>query len=1074
MNIANSITRLFRLPRVSALGLAVLAILPPAAHAAFLWTNPVSGNWSSAANWANDTGAMGAPMTAGRSSYVLNFFKAGAYTSTHDLDAGFLLNQLNFDGAAVTLAGNGLAFTNDGAALPHINQNSSVAVTVSNNVVLGANLIFGGTGGGQVDLASLVSGTGSLTKNGAGTLKIWGLKANTYSGGTIINSGKLHWGTMTHGISPQCNTALGTGPVTLNAGATLELDNVGNAVNPLIFNGGTVISGNGWGATWNGPVTVNSDTTMNTPYGMSVGGDIRGVGGFVKTGNGLLRLSGSNSFSGALIVKAGTISVASLNRVSGGTAKSNLGAPPNVANGRISLGSSTIAGALTYTGSGETTDRNIEMAGTTGGVTITQSGPPHGFDTMRGQSGLLKFTGNIVCPGTPGADNRKTLTLRQAASTSTGSTPGAGEISGSIGDSALGNSGQLATSVTKDGPGTWTLSGTNTYTGTTRVLGGRLICTRADALGTGPLEIANDTAKLKLDFVGLRRIASLTLDGVTQPDGTYGSFRSIATIRDDQHFAGPGVVAVGSITSPSSNSLALTRGANPSSGGSPLTFTATVTGGNSPAGSVVFYDGVTPLSTKALSGSGLARFSTSILADGVHWITALYLGNPKNPPCFSASLAQTVVESRPATMVALARTGGINPSRFGAGVTFTATVAGARPRGTVVFYEGTTAIGSADLNSWAQASFTTRALASGWRGMVARYLGDANNAPSLSVSPLWQTVTPPAGNGKLKVFILAGQSNMQGKGSVEAGRDPNNYHKTIPGGLGSLRHMLNVDSNKLGYLVDANRLSNTTVPGWRTMTNVWVSYFTSTTWPCAMTEARKGYLDADFGDLSSQGRIGPEYGFGLVVGSQLGDPLLIIKTAWGGTSLAREWHPPSSGGTVGPCYTSMVAIVHGTLARLSTELTNFNYNGGGYEIAGFGWHQGWNDRISRDFVAQYETNFINLIKDVRAEFRVPKLPFVIATTAMANADLDPTARALLAAQAAVANPVRHPELAGTVFTVDARPFDYGETLGVNDQGFHWNFTGESLFNIGQNMGLGMMSLLSSKPAGFPATQPQSK
>ena len=208
------------------------------------------------------------------------------------------------------------------------------------------------------------------------------------------------------------------------------------------------------------------------------------------------------------------------------------------------------------------------------------------------------------------------------------------------------------------------------------------------------------------------------------------------------------------------------------------------------------------------------------------------------------------------------------------------------------------------------------------------------------MSPLWQTVTPPAGNGKLKVFILAGQSNMQGKGSVEAGRDPNNYHKTIPGGLGSLRHMLNVDSNKLGYLVDANRLSNTTVPGWRTMTNVWVSYFTSTTWPCAMTEARKGYLDADFGDLSSQGRIGPEYGFGLVVGSQLGDPLLIIKTAWGGTSLAREWRPPSSGGTVGPCYTSMVAIVHGTLARLSTELTNFNYNGGGYEIAGFGWHQG--------------------------------------------------------------------------------------------------------------------------------------
>jgi len=272
-------------------------------------------------------------------------------------------------------------------------------------------------------------------------------------------------------------------------------------------------------------------------------------------------------------------------------------------------------------------------------------------------------------------------------------------------------------------------------------------------------------------------------------------------------------------------------------------------------------------------------------------------------------------------------------------------------------------------------------------------------------------------------------------------------------------------------LVDTNSLTSTTVPGWRTLTNVWVSYFTSGATP-SMTEARKGYLDADFGDGSRQGRIGPEYGFGLAVGSQLGDPVLIIKTAWGGTSLvsaqANMWTPPSSGGTVGNCYTTMVAIVTNTLAHLNTEFTNFNYNAtNGYEIAGFAWHQGWNDiGVSQ---ASYETNLVNLIHDIRAEFGVPRLPVAIGITGMASASGNQLL--ICAAQAAVANPVLHPELAGTVFTVDTRPFDYGLLLGVNDQGYHWYFNGQSQFNIGQSMGLGMLLLLASPPAvtNAPAT-----
>ena len=137
-------------------------------------------------------------------------------------------------------------------------------------------------------------------------LEIYGLNANTYSGGTIINSGTLHWGTMTNGISPECNFALGTGPVTLGNGATLEFDRV-TATNALILNGGTMSSANGWGANWNGPVTLNANTTIDTAWSMSFGGNISGAGGFTKTGGNTLSLSGNNSFTGANFVTSGTL-----------------------------------------------------------------------------------------------------------------------------------------------------------------------------------------------------------------------------------------------------------------------------------------------------------------------------------------------------------------------------------------------------------------------------------------------------------------------------------------------------------------------------------------------------------------------------------------------------------------------------------------------------------------------------------------------------------------------------------------------------------------------------------------------
>jgi autotransporter-associated beta strand protein len=175
---------------------------------------------------------------------------------------------------------------------------------------LSAITVLGGTGGGQVTIPGVISGAGGLVKTSPGMLVIYGLNANTYSGGTVINGGTLHWGTITNGISPACNFALGTGPVTLGNGATLEFDRV-TATNALISNGGKIASVNGWGVTWNGPVTLNATTTLDSTDGnaglMTFGGAISGAGGLIKAGNKTMNLSGTNSYTGGSYVTAGTL-----------------------------------------------------------------------------------------------------------------------------------------------------------------------------------------------------------------------------------------------------------------------------------------------------------------------------------------------------------------------------------------------------------------------------------------------------------------------------------------------------------------------------------------------------------------------------------------------------------------------------------------------------------------------------------------------------------------------------------------------------------------------------------------------
>ena len=938
------------------------------------------------------------------------------------------------------------------------------------------NAIFDNNAGGTIVLASGIApasttvsaasgtytfsgslgGTGGLIKSNNGVLNLD--SPNSYTGGTVINAGTVLCSLQ----NPSPLGAAGSVNVTVQNGGTLAL-NRNQFTGTLTLNGGKIATGNGWGDdAWNGSIILSATSTVDvgaTDGRFVMNAVVSGPGGLIKQGptSRPTPITGQNTFTGPVSVQAGAIEVSSLNRIVGGTAASNLGAPTTVASGTISLGANGSSGTLVYSGAGETTDRVIKLAGTTAGATIIQSGTSTGFATTRGESGLLKITGDVSVPGTSGVDNRKTLVLTHLDTENTGTNPGRGEISGSIGDSLLGTPGQLATSITKAGSRTWTLSGVNTYTGATKVQAGTLAFSRPNSLGSGALDITAG-AKVQLNYIGTRQISSLTFNGGTsQANGTYGSSSSLATIKDDSRFSGPGTVTIGAIASATTTTIARTTGADPSSGGSAVTFTATVVG-SSPTGNVMFYDGLTLIGTSALNSSFQATMTTSTLSATEHVISAQYVGNSGNATS-AGNVTHTVIEARTlATTTTLAVTSGNNPSAFGAAVSFTATVTGSTPGGSVLFLDGASALGSASLDGSGKAVLTVSNLKAGWHPISVRYLGDATHLPSAPAAALFQTVNPPAGNGKLKIFILAGQSNMQGKASAEIGRDPNNLSQTnLAGGLGSLRNMVNKNPDKYGYLVNpANPIANGS-PGWITRADVGVTYFSD---PGA-GENRRGILDANFGDTGTQGRIGPEYSFGLVVGSQLGDNVLLIKYAFGGKSLAVDYRPPSAvaarGGVVGPYYTEMLARVNQVLANLSTYYPA--YTGGGSEIVGFGWHQGFNDRINSAYTAEYEANMTNFIKDIRSPqgLNVPNLPVVIGDTGMGNA---PTGvGSLIEAQANVADATKHPEFAGTVITVKTTPFDYGNLLGGSNEGYHWNWNAESYFNIGESMGLAMMSML---------------
>lgn len=297
------------------------------------------------------------------------------------------------------------------------------------------------------------------------------------------------------------------------------------------------------------------------------------------------------------------------------------------------------------------------------------------------------------------------------------------------------------------------------------------------------------------------------------------------------------------------------------------------------------------------------------------------------------------------------------------------------------------------------------------------------------VSPASRAVkpdyAPSTSKKKIKVFILAGQSNMEGRGFPE----PLSWQITQKQYRERYTHFIkdgdyDAFAKKVTETSDPSDRRKTPTYLWSTRQDVWINYL-----------GKHGDLTVGYG--APREGFGPEFNFGHVVGNHYDEQVLLIKTSWGGRALARGFLPPSSmlsdaeyakqaadlnavnkawneaepakigaynkkvteqnktakkkrslrkfkpremvtteqyKDQYGKDYRNMVSEVHGCLAEIGKRFPG--YKNQGYEFEGFVWFQGWNDQY-QDRWLTYEKNMANFIRDVRKEFKAPNMAFVI-------------------------------------------------------------------------------------------------
>ena len=458
----------------------------------------------------------------------------------------------------------------------------------------GGNTTFSGAVTGGIALNSANPATGSrFTKTGAATLTLDG--NNTYVARTFINAGSLR---------AASNTALGaasagfdnatfvysTGSLQLSNNITLAeriyLNGTGGGTGALRnFSGNNTITGNvtlGWTGT--GVAAAAASIGADAGTTLTISGNIDGAQSLTKVGAGTLVLSGSNTWSGATTVSAGTLRLgvaagmpnATVLTVNGGTFDLN-GFSKTVTSlsgtgGAIALGAGALTvnqlAARTYagviSGTGSLTKNGASTLTLTGANTYS-GGTTVGAGTLAGNATSLQgnivnnaivafnqtatgtYAGSMSGTGRLTKSGAGTLTLTGANSYAGGTTVSAGTLQGNStslqGNIAASNSAVIFdqavagtyagamsgnASLTKTGAGTLTLTGANSYTGGTRFNGGTIAAASDARLGTGSLTF-NGGALQTLAAFNSAKAVSLLGAGTIDTNGFNANFTGAIT-----------------------------------------------------------------------------------------------------------------------------------------------------------------------------------------------------------------------------------------------------------------------------------------------------------------------------------------------------------------------------------------------------------------------------------------------------------------------------------------------------------------------------------------------------------------
>ncbi|MHB1013981.1 MAG: YDG domain-containing protein, partial [Desulfurivibrionaceae bacterium] len=454
---------------------------------------------------------------------------ANSYDGGTTINGGTLsISADNNLGAAPVAPTPGFLTLNNGT----LQTTADVALDTNRGIALTGAGAFDTAAATTLSISGIIDGAGTLTKTGTGTLTLSGV--NTYTGATTINAGTLSLSGDGLGTDSNLGAVPGSptpGHLTLNNG-TLQT----TAKVTLNANRGIALTGAGIF-----DIAALSDTFI---FGV-----IAGAGTLTKTGPGLLTLAGVNTYTGATSISGGTLLIGNdtgLGTAPGTTTPGHLtfnggtlqmyNFPPSTVAVNTNRGIALMAGGgeieigsgNTMTYAGIIAGSGALSKGLDGTLELSGANSYTGLTTV--SAGTLRLTGGAAIADTGAMDlNTSGAVLRLLANETVGSLTGIAGTSvifqnnstlttGDTGNTTFagvmsGPGGNLS----KQGAGTFTLSGLNTYTGLTTVNQGTLAYGITNALDAGALTVDGGTLDIGTfsDTVAAVTLASGSITGTT-------------------------------------------------------------------------------------------------------------------------------------------------------------------------------------------------------------------------------------------------------------------------------------------------------------------------------------------------------------------------------------------------------------------------------------------------------------------------------------------------------------------------------------------------------------------------------